>query len=539
MTTQSGASAEALPLPKGGGATRGMGDGFTPDLNRGTGSYAVEIETPQGHRNLMPKLALTYNTANGDSAFGFGWTLPLPMIQLDTDRGVADYEVPRFLYGGETLVDVGGGRFRQQVENSFSRIRRVEGVADQGWEVTSKDGTVTLLGSTPASRITGEVDGVDHTFAWLIDSARDTSGNEIRYSYQRDGGGLYLERVTYAAFEVRFTYGARHDPSVNRRSGFGIAQTLRCRTVEVQRPDADHPLIRRYTLHYGNNPDAPSLLLRVTMDGFKRQEDGTVEQTSAPPVEFTYSPFDPTQRHFEPLADELIEPPGPLGESGRELVDLNGDGLPDVVQLGSGRPRIWRNLGGGRFAPPHTLPDFPHPLVMNATTALFDADGRGTADVVVLDRNLARYYPNNGDGSFGRPRFFGGQEPLAFDFTNPDSAFADVNGDGRVDLVRTTSRGLVTWQNRGGDAGFELPVVAASVTGAGPDRDRLPDVRLSDPHVFSARHDGRRLARHSSCAQRRGGILACARRRALRPACGDGEPTHSARQPQPGAPLSG
>lgn len=44
MATPSGASAEALPLPKGGSSTRGLGDGFTPDLNRGTGSYGVEIE---------------------------------------------------------------------------------------------------------------------------------------------------------------------------------------------------------------------------------------------------------------------------------------------------------------------------------------------------------------------------------------------------------------------------------------------------------------------------------------------------------------
>ena len=49
---ESGASAEALPLPKGGGSTRGLGDGFTPDLNRGTGSYAIEIQVPKGHRNL-------------------------------------------------------------------------------------------------------------------------------------------------------------------------------------------------------------------------------------------------------------------------------------------------------------------------------------------------------------------------------------------------------------------------------------------------------------------------------------------------------
>src|SRR5438045_4712538 len=112
MANQSGASGEALPLPKGGGSTRGLGDGFTPDLNRGTGGYAIEVQVPKGHRNLAPRLTLTYNTANGDGPFGYGWSLPVPRIQIDTDTGVADYLTPKYVMDGETLVPMGGGVFR-------------------------------------------------------------------------------------------------------------------------------------------------------------------------------------------------------------------------------------------------------------------------------------------------------------------------------------------------------------------------------------------------------------------------------------------
>src|SRR5262245_1737141 len=87
MATDAGASPTGLPLPKGGGATRGLGDGFTPDFNRGTGSYSIDIEVPRGYRDLTPTLALAYNTAAGNGPFGLGWAIALPRVQMDTDRG--------------------------------------------------------------------------------------------------------------------------------------------------------------------------------------------------------------------------------------------------------------------------------------------------------------------------------------------------------------------------------------------------------------------------------------------------------------------
>ncbi|MCU1348329.1 MAG: hypothetical protein JWO56_1359, partial [Acidobacteria bacterium] len=475
MANQSGASAEALPLPKGGGSTRGLGDGFTPDLNRGTGGYAIELQVPKGHRNLTPRLTLGYNTASGDGPFGYGWSLPVPRIQIDTDTGVPDYLAPRYVMDGETLVPMGGGVFRPRVENAFHRIRQM----GEGWELTDKGGNVTLFGATAEARVSGDVLGAPRTFEWLASSTRDTSGNEVRYSYIRDRGALYLSVVAYAAFDIRFEYEPRPDPSVSRRAGFPTVQALRCHTIEVRRPADLQPVIRRYRLEYADEI-SPALLRRVSMRGFKHQPDGTVSEIDSPAVELTYSPFDPQARRFRKIFENVADRPGPLGEEGRELVDLDGNALPDVVQLGGGRPRVWRNAGEGRFMPPRTLADFPQPLTIDSTTMLFDADGRGTADVVSLEPGQARYYPNGGEGKFDRPRFLGGRQPLSFNLGDPDTTFADTNGDGRVDLLKTTAVGLVTWENLGGDAGFGLP----HVTPRSHDRDALPDVRLSDPGVF-------------------------------------------------------
>ena len=478
MSGHSGASDNALPLPKGGGATRGLGDGFTPDFNRGTGGYSIQIELPKGHRDLMPNLALAYNSASGDSPFGFGWDLPIPRVQIDTDQGVANYLEPDYLLGGDALVAVGGKVFRPRVENAFQRIRMV----NDGWEITDKTGMITTMGSDPASRISGTVGGVNRTFAWLTDRVIDTSGNEIRFAYLRDGQNLYIETIEYAGFEVIFSYENRHDQTVNRRGGFAIHQRLRCASFEVRRSADTHPLIRRYRLEYLDEDLFPSLLTRVSMRGFKRQMDGSILATDAPAVEMTYQPFQPDQRRFQRIGEELLDPPGALGENGLEIVDLDGDGLPDIVQLGTNRPRIWRNMGFGAFSPPHHLKDFPTPISFDQQTTLFDIDGRGTADLVQLEPNRMHFYPNEGDGSFSRPRFVGARSPLSLDYTNADTRFADINGDGRVDFIQTNARALLVWQNQGGENGFASPVAITRVR----DRNLHPDVMLSEPGVFVA-----------------------------------------------------
>jgi len=47
-------AAEAISLPKGGGALSGIGETFQPDLQTGTGNLTVPIELPPGRNGLAP-----------------------------------------------------------------------------------------------------------------------------------------------------------------------------------------------------------------------------------------------------------------------------------------------------------------------------------------------------------------------------------------------------------------------------------------------------------------------------------------------------
>ena len=95
--------------------------------------------------------------------------------------------------------------------------------------------------------------------------------------------------------------------------------------------------------------------MQVHITGFKRQPDGTIKSTTGPALKLTYSALDSAQRQYSLIGDKTGDFPGPLGTQDRELVDLHGGGLPDVVQLGSGLPLVWQNLGSGEFAPARTI----------------------------------------------------------------------------------------------------------------------------------------------------------------------------------------
>jgi len=63
-----------ISLPKGGGALRGLGEKFAPDLQTGTGNFSVPIAFPSGRHGFQPGLSLVYSSGNGNSVFGLGWS---------------------------------------------------------------------------------------------------------------------------------------------------------------------------------------------------------------------------------------------------------------------------------------------------------------------------------------------------------------------------------------------------------------------------------------------------------------------------------
>jgi hypothetical protein len=92
MPGKSGGANQVLSLPKGGGALKGLGETFSPDLYTGTGNFSVPLAVPPGRNGLQPQLALTYSTGNGNGPFGLGWSLSVPGVTLKTSKGIPRYQ---------------------------------------------------------------------------------------------------------------------------------------------------------------------------------------------------------------------------------------------------------------------------------------------------------------------------------------------------------------------------------------------------------------------------------------------------------------
>src|SRR5262249_10086020 len=105
-----------------------------------------------------------------------------------------------------------------------------------------------------------------------------------------------------------------------------------------------------------------------------------------------------------------------------------------------------------------------------------DMDGNGTADLLDLSEPPLGYIRNDpGEGWTERV-------PVArapsFDPNDPDLRLMDVDGDGVVDAIRATSKAFYVFRNRG-EAGWDPPYAIARIH----DLDQFPDVSFTDPRV--------------------------------------------------------
>ncbi|MFE0458305.1 SpvB/TcaC N-terminal domain-containing protein [Kitasatospora sp. NPDC058965] len=121
------------------------------------------------------------------------------------------------------------------------------------------------------------------------------------------------------------------------------------------------------------------------------------------------------------------------------LADMTGDGLSDLVRIRNGDICYWPNLGHGRFGARVTLrnvPRFDSEFGFSPDRVrLADIDGSGTSDVVYLHADGPRLYFNQSGGCLSRPHRVTG-----FPITDEVGAVdvIDLFGNGTACLVWST-----------------------------------------------------------------------------------------------------
>ena len=531
MADASSTSSQVISLPTGGGALRGIGETFSPDLHTGTGNFTIPVALPSGRNGFQPELSLVYSTGHGNSPFGLGWSLSVPGVSRKTSMGVPRYRddapAPRerdtfVLSGAEDLVPVPGApagwtRYRPRTEGLFGRVERHRDVANDYWQVRSRDGLVSYYGTPrPANAspdwqdpaVLADPSARRKVFAWKLTRTEDPFGNRIEYEYERDTveegfrrwDQLYLTRVRYvdhaAGAEPRFLvscsfqYDDRPDPFSDHRAGFEIRTTRRCTRIEVRTHSDADLLIRTHELDYVDDrqragaldgsslpPNGVSLLGQVRVIG----HDGDRTQ-ELPPLALAYTRFAPGARRFFPLEGPDL-PAGSLASLELDLVDLSGNGLPDILQM-NGSVRYWRNLGAGRFDRPREMRDAPAGLQLaDPGVQLIDADGDGRIDLLVTTNGLAGYFPLQFNGEWDRQSFRRYRQAPSFDLQAAEVRLVDLDGDGVTDAIRSGTRLECFFNDPEDGWGRTRPVERR-------DLEQFPNVNFSDPRVRLADMSG-------------------------------------------------
>ena len=164
-----------------------------------------------------------------------------------------------------------------------------------------------------------------------------------------------------------------------------------------------------------------------------------------------------------------------LSAPGMALVDLFGDGLPDVLHTGPAGFRYWRNLGHGTLDRPRTLPQIPAGVSLDHKGVGFgDVAGNGVADLLVDVGPLAGFFETTLEGAW--ERFTPFETSPGFDPQDPAVRMVDLTGDGRSDALMTRDDEFL-WFACLGEQGFAPPRSIAR----SHDSDEFPDVFFDDP----------------------------------------------------------
>ncbi len=522
-----GPQPSATQTPSGPASVRGLTDAATVTVATGQVGYAIPLDLPLGPGGFGPRLALTYSGSLGNGPLGVGWSLDTPRIERSTRQGVPRYAE---LSTGSGVVTVGGtsaltdalecvglgasgrlvavpGQVSYRVEGQGQRIR-VDPLGS-GFRVLTSDGLELRLGTTAGTR--QQVGS--RVFAWVVDELREPStGQVVQFSYAQDEGQLTLADVRWGpttpsgpAFHAQLTYESRPDHALSYREGFRVVSARRLAAIDVR---SFGTLLRRYELSYASGDLPLSRLSGLVMKGLEGQG-------RLPPLTFDYGP-----ENLGPASEAPVEVDGTdgwiLGERGVVLLDVDGDGLSDLARFERGSRSFKRNVGA-RFEAPRPLPGGMLLDISDVQHVDLTADAR--ADMVYQVDDTWRVYqlvggqlPNPEPVTPPRGGILQGEPPppsaptldtlrrwetIHYELVgtwgntgwpvplrSSQSALADIDGDGRTDVIVQSAEGLTLWFGAAGT--FQPPVTRGVID------PLLPAIEIGrdDVRIFDVNGDG-------------------------------------------------
>ena len=470
-----------------------------------TGAFttAIPVRLPSA-REPVPRIALRYSSQSGNRLAGMGWSLsgfPAVVrgrgdsgISFDSTQSTFTSDQFYYLAGGLGTAPIADNQLKYVTRSGpfgmpdrFHLVKNTAGASFLAFQVhgycrngpcywTMRDGrgTTYYFGGDEAYNAaptpTDPTPAIDSALwepdsgmkdangdllkrgivAWGIYKVVDPDGNHYLVRYLNDGQAFRPSEVSYNLpvapngrfMRVSFEYVARPDPTP-----MPARFEHRLNKVRVQadcRSTGSCSLVRAYQLTYTQTGSSPSLLTSVTELG---SDDGPV---GLPSQTFTYTSTAPPAPKAQTLSSAFSLAPGCTG--GRTLTgDIDGDGRTDVVRgcfnTTPARMQYTCARDTGLTGAVQSLPSLPSPDSSRVfLPALADVNGDGKADLVVVQavHATAQFRTHVAFGQAGCT--FGvwqgpfvENNPLGTRMsTGPFSwrlLAADIDGDARSDLV--------------------------------------------------------------------------------------------------------
>lgn len=464
--------------------------------SNGSATYTIPIKVAPGTAELVPKLALVYDSQGGNGYLGVGWSISglssierCPKTRLqDGSSGVIGMDAnDRYCLDGAKLQAMNGAAYAAngtEYKTEFEYFSQIKSVAVSGVTTTlgptkfvikTKAGLIMEYGASTDSRVFGTTPKNTVVATWALSKVSDVKGNYIAFSYSAAdtvNGQYYLSKIEHGSGgdasvklgSMEFTYdqdGAgnaqvRPDIMVAYAGGSLFKRTVRLSKINVK--DSVGTLLRKYDFGFElSKTTGRSLLNAISMT-----EGGSVVAKT----NFTWNAeTSGWTRNDAYLLPEFLSSDG-QADIGRRLQDMNGDGLPDLVisryaPTYTQQGMYYANKTGGWALQPVSanLPDFlSSDGLSDIGRRLIDLNGDGITDLLV-----SRYY----GGSIQMVAYLGTvtgwqvspgyKPPMLFnsdEIGDLGCRLLDVNLDGLPDLAcaRYFSDGHVekgTWLNTG------------------------------------------------------------------------------------------
>lgn len=200
--------------------------GITPS---GGKTYEVPIKTGPGMNGHQPNLALAYNSQQGNSVLGMGWSISgLSQISRcgnnlyydNKTKGVAMDNGDGFALDGVHLIKTGTYSSYALFESEQGNIKAkgyISGNILKYFDVFYPDGRKAQYGFTSNTQ---------NKLSYPLLSLSDMDGNTINYSYTYLNGHYDINRISFNGSSVEFKYvSGRKDPLASYSGGVQVYES--------------------------------------------------------------------------------------------------------------------------------------------------------------------------------------------------------------------------------------------------------------------------------------------------------------------------